>query len=61
MKPTLLYRIASGLFGFFSATRTYGLVVNLRGRIVVPAAVISGGTNESIYVLSNRCCSSAAF
>jgi hypothetical protein len=33
----------------------------LRGRIVVPAAVISGGKNESIYVLSNRCCSSAAF
>jgi len=35
--------------------------LNLRGRIVVPAAVISGGKNESIYVLSNRCCSSAAF
>jgi hypothetical protein len=35
--------------------------LNLRGGIVVPAAVISGGKNESIYVLSNRCGSSAAF
>ena len=27
MKPTLLYRIASGCSFFFSAGRTYGLVV----------------------------------
>lgn len=27
MKPTLLYRIASGLFVVFAASRTYGLVV----------------------------------
>jgi hypothetical protein len=37
------------------------LRLNLRGRIVVSAAVISGGKNESIYALSNCCCSSAAF
>ena len=59
MKPTLLYRIASGFFFGEPYLRIGSL--NLRGKIVVPAAVISGGKNESIYVLSNRCCSSAAF